>query len=199
MSVFQVNSTADIGSVGMSRFHVQQADGTEMPNGPANVTAAAIMAIYTALKSFFPTAMTYSIQPTYTVLDVASGQVQGSFSYSTVPAPVVGTGVVGTAGGTGARGYWHTSTIVGRRVLRGATYFTPFTAAAYGTTNGIAASAQNTVSTAMLAYINALQAQTLLAVVYHRPAKGATSGGVAGVITGGSCGAQPGSLRSRRM
>jgi hypothetical protein len=51
----------------------------------------------------------------------------------------------------------------------------------------------------MSAYINALEGQSLLPVVYSRPKKGTTSGGVAAIVTGGSCSPQPGSLRSRRM
>jgi hypothetical protein len=198
MSVFQVNSAPDIGSVGISRFHVVQSDGTEMPAGPASVVGAALAVMYGALKAFFPTTMNYQVQPTYTVLDVPSGQVQASLGYTPVPALVTGTGVSGAAGGTGARGYWHTSTVLNRRIIRGATYFTPMTGA-YSTTNGLSSAVQTAVTNAMVAYINALTAQALLPVVYHRPAKGATVGGVAGIIGGASCSAQPGSLRSRRM
>jgi len=200
VSVFQVNSTADIGSIGMSRFHLQNAtDPTSpIPNGVANGVAAAIAALYTALKAFLPTAMAYSVQSTQNIQDVVSGLVQGSFSYPTVPPPVTGTGVGSYAGGTGARGYWHTATVINRRVARGATFFTPFVAAAWGTTGGISSSNQLVVSNAMSAYITAAVAAGGIPVVYHRPAKGTTTGGVAAVITGASCGPQPGSLRSRR-
>jgi hypothetical protein len=199
MSVFQVNSTADIGGIGISRFHVQQADGTLMPNGPAQLFAGYLNTLYTALKAYFPAALAFQVQGAYSVLDVASGQVQGSFSYTPVPAAVVGSGSGNAAGGTGVRGYWHTGTVLNRRVVRGATYFTPCVAAAYSATDGIASGVATTFSAAMATFIASCQGQSLLPVVYHRPAKGATVGGIAAPITGATVGSQPGSLRSRRM
>jgi hypothetical protein len=201
VSTFQVNSTADIGSIGMSRFHLQ--NGTDptspIPNGVANGVAAAIAALYTAIKAFFPTTMSYQVQSTQSIMDVASGLVQGSFSYPTVPGAVVGTGVGTYAGGNGARGYWHTATVINRRVCRGATYFTPFVQAAWSTTGGLTGANSLAITNAMSAYITAAVAAGAIPVVYHRPLKGATTGGIAAPITGASCGVQPGSLRSRRV
>lgn len=200
VSVFQVNSTADIGNIGMSRFHLQNAtDPTSpIPNGVATGVAAAIAALYSAIKTLFPSTMTYQVQSTQNIQDVVSGLVQGSFSYPTPPAGVVGTGSGNYAAGNGARGYWHTATVINRRVARGATFFTPFVSVAWSNVGGITSANSLIVSNAMSAYIAAAVAAGGVPVVYHRPAKGAVTGGVAAPITGASCSTTPGSLRSRR-
>jgi hypothetical protein len=200
MAIFQVNSSADIGSIGMSRYYCQNGtDPTQgVTNGQANAFTAAVAAMYNTLKPFFPSSMGYQLQSTYSVLDVLTGQVQGSLGYSTIPAQVVGTGATGTAGGVGARLYWHTTTIHGRRLIRGAVYLTPFSSNAYASTDGLAGSTITAVQNAGTALINACVTANVIPVVYHRPPKGTFTGGVAAQITGASCTAQPGSLRSRR-
>jgi hypothetical protein len=154
--------------------------------------------MYTAIHTLWPASMTWGVQSTYTNMDVVTALVLGSPGIPSVPGPIVGSGSGSGIGGTGARGYWHTSTNHGRRLIRGATYFTPFTGVAYASNNGLTATATGTVQSAMLAYLTAISAAGLVAVVYHRPAKGTFTGGVAAPITGASCNAQPGSLRSRR-
>jgi hypothetical protein len=94
--------------------------------------------------------------------------------------------------------YWHTTTVHGRRLVRGAVYLTPFVQSAYGTTDGLAAATITKVQNAATALVTACVAANVIPVVYHRPAKGTFTGGVAAQITGASCTAQPGSLRSRR-
>jgi hypothetical protein len=167
-------------------------------NGQAQAYAAAIATFYGAVKAYFPTTMTYQVQSTYTVLDVVTGQVQGSLGYTPVPALVTGTGTGNGPGGTGARVYWHTTTISGRRLVRGATYLTPFTTAAWGTTDGIAPTALGVIQAGASAFLAACVTANVLPVIYHRPAKGTFVGGLAAAITGASLTAQPGSLRSRR-
>jgi hypothetical protein len=200
INVFQVNSSADIGSIGMSRFYCQNGTDPTMAvgSGQANAYAAAIAALYSAVKALFPTAMGYQVQSTYSIYDVVSGLVAGSAGYSTVPAQVVGTGSGAAAGGTGARLYWHTITVHNRRLIRGATFLTPFVAAAYSTTDGLSGTTITTIQTAAATFLTSCGTANVIPVVYHRPLKGEVTGGVAAQITGASCTAQPGSLRSRR-
>jgi hypothetical protein len=154
--------------------------------------------MYSAIKQFYPIGYNIHVENSYTVLDVASANVVASLGFTPSPANVVGTGDTNYASGTGARGYWHTGTVKGRRIIRGATYFTPLCSNAFGATGSTAVALQTQLSAAMLTYVTTLTAATLVPMVYSRPKKGATVGGVAAPITGTSCGPQPGSLRSRR-
>lgn len=198
MAVLQVNLMSDSGGVGISRFHVQNSDNTALPNGPATVVANALAAMYGAVKLFYPTGYHVAIAPTYTIMDVDSAIVHGSLGLSPVPADVIGTGNASYPAGTGCRGYWHTATLKDRRVIRGATYFTPLSDNAYSVSGAVVAAAQTQFTAAMNAYLATLETNALTPVIYSRPAKGEETGGVAALITGASVGSQIGSLRSRR-
>lgn len=199
VAVFQVNTTPDIGGIAMSRFHVMKAGGAQLGPSDANTAAAAIWALYQGAKQFYTTTLGFQFVVAYTEMDVASANIIGQGVVSTPPGALGGTGTGVCVAGTGIRLYWHTSTVKGRRLVRGATYLTPLVNAAYSSTNGINTTAISTVQAAGMSYVNACTTGGLVAVVYCRPAKGATTGGVAAPITAATVGATPGSLRSRRV
>jgi hypothetical protein len=198
VAVFEADMTADIGGVGMSRFHARHSTGGAINDADANTVGAAIAAMYTAVKAFYPSSVTVTVSPVYKLIDETSAGLVGELSMSAPPVPIAGGGVGQYAGGTGARIYWHTGTVKGRRFIRGATYCTPLNTNAYASGGGLAPSIVTAFVAAAGDYANAVTSGGLQPCIYSRPAKGETTGGVAGPITGWTVSAQPGSLRSRR-
>jgi hypothetical protein len=190
--------TGDVGGTGVARFRFIRQDSGNIQGSDAHAAAVAAQNVLGAATQWTPLSVRWDCSPQCNVYDIASGLVQGPLSITSLPAAVVGAGSGTYASGTGARLNWRTSTIVGRRLIRGATFLAPLTGAAFTTGGSVAAATQTQINTGPANYLTAMAAAALEAVVWHRPLKGLTSGGVVGVTFSGLCSAVPSSLRSRR-
>lgn len=188
----------DIGGTGISRFRFVRQDSAAITGTDCNAVAAAAKSMLNALVAYIPTSVTWTCQGQVNVYDVASGLVQGPLVVGSLPATVTGTGGVQFGAGLGARINWKTSTLSGRRLLKGATFVVPFASAGYAASGGILAAALTAGNTAAGGYLTALTTAALYPVIWHRPPKGTHTGGVTGIVYAGIMSAVPAGLRSRR-
>lgn len=188
----------DIGGVGVSRFRFTRQDAGPITGADVNAAAAASHGLFVAAAPYIPTVISWTCQSVCNVYDVATGLVQGPLPVTSVPTTVPGSGGVNFSAGTGGRVNWKTSTLRGRRLMRGTTYLVPLSSAAFTTTGGIGNTVANPISTAATAYLTALTTATLYGVVWHRPLKGQSSGGQTGILYAGLLSNTPSTLRSRR-
>ena len=149
----RVEQSGDVGGLGWSVFHAQNAGGGAFSGGDANSFGAALQSLYFALRALFPTDLTFSVEPIVKMLDVATGHLNSEVPMSSVPVAVVGTATETYAAGTGIRGYWHTGTIRGTRLVRGATFFTPITSNDYTTGGLISTVSTSGTQSAMASWI----------------------------------------------
>lgn len=188
----------DIGGVGVSRLRFVRQDSAAILGADCNAAAAATHGLFAAAGAYTPNVVSWACQPQVDIYDSASGIVAGPLVVTSLPSPVTGTGGANFAAGTGARLNWKTSTLSGRRLLKGALYLVPFATTAMTTSGGISSAMQTAMNNAANAYLIAMEAALLYPVVWHRPAKGASSGGLTGGIYAGILSATPSSLRTRR-
>jgi hypothetical protein len=189
--------TGDIGAQGVSRFRFMRSDAASIGIPDANAACVAVRAMFNTL-SMYPSTLTVAVQPLVETFDVGSALVDGSVVASSSLTPITGTQSSAYAAGIGARLNWHTATIQGRRLLRGATYVVPLASGAFSSTGALSGAIVSQLTGAATTYLAALTTAQLQAVVWHRPAKGMTAGGAAGPIVNGVCSATPSGLRSRR-
>jgi hypothetical protein len=188
----------DIGGVGISRFRFTRQDAGSIMGTDVNAAAAAARALLAAGATYYPTPISWTCQAQVDIYDVASGLVQGPLIVTALPATVNGTGGSSFSAGTGGRINWKTSTLSGRRLLKGATFLVPLSATAFTSNGAVANGTVTAINTAVATYINAMTTATLYPVIWHRPKKGATVGGLTGIVTAGALSATPSGLRSRR-
>lgn len=190
--------SGDYGGVGVSRFRFTRRDSTAITGADVNAVAASARKIFLAAAPYIPSVVGWTCQAIANVYDVDSALVQGPLSISSLPATAQGSASGTWAAGSGCRVNWKTSTIRGRRMLRGATYLIPLAAGGFGSTGAVLSTARSAIDAACATYINELTTAQLYPVVWHRPLKGQTSGGMTGVIFAGLSSPTPSSLRSRR-
>jgi hypothetical protein len=145
-----------------------------------------------------PSNITWSCEPLVNIYDSGTGLVQGPLTVTALPANVSGTPSGSYGGGTGVRINWKTSTLQGRRLIRGSTYLVPLANTAYSGQGGITASIAANLTAACTTYLTAMTTAALYPVIWHRPLKGTFVGGTYGIITAGVASVIPASLRSRR-
>jgi hypothetical protein len=187
----------DIGGSGISRFRFIRNDAGVTTVADCNAAGAAVRALL-ATTTWWPSAITWSIDPAVEMFDIGSALVAGTLTMTTVPASITGTGASTFPAGVGARLNWKTATVSGRRMLKGSSYLVPMATASYASNGGVQASITTALTTAGTNYIAAMTAANLVAVIWHRPPKHTTSGGLVGPITGLSVPLTPAGLRSRR-
>ena len=187
----------DIGGQGISRFRFIRNDAGITTVADCNAAGAAVRQLILAC-GLKPLDTTWTISPTVELYDAGSALVQGALTMSTVPAPVVGTDSQNYAAGIGIRINWKTSTIVGRRLLRGATFLVPMASGVFSASGAVGTGTLSAATTAAGAYVGAMTAANLVPVVWHRPPTGTTSGGVVGPIQAWVVPPRPAGLRSRR-
>lgn len=147
---------------------------------------------FNAIKTLFPSGLTWQVPGSGDTLDDASGALVGGWSGTA--ASVTATGGAGAyAAGCGCYIQWATGAIVGKRRLRGRTFLAPLLASGYDSSGTIAASTISTTTTAI-----ATLAGSSKLVIWHRPGKGLFTGGSSALVTGGNVPDQVTSLKSRR-
>ena len=193
----EVTVSGDIGGLGVSRFRFIRNDAGVLTVADCNAAGAAIRSFLQG-ANFYPNSVSWVIQGTVNLFEIDSALVQGSITMSSIPAAVPGTASGNYPAGMGARVNWKTSQVHGRRLMRGCTFLVPFTTTAYTGQGALTATCSGQVTGAANGYVTAMAAANLVPVVWHRPLKGTTSGGVIGNITGASVPTTPAGLRSRR-
>jgi hypothetical protein len=194
----QVVIQGDIGGRGISRWRfLPSLAGTAPSIADVNAAGAAVRAFYAA-AAFLPTGVSAQVQAAVPFFDVGSALVQGSVSMTTVPNVVSGSLAGNYAAGMGARVNWKTATISGRRLIKGATFVIPMASAEYTSGGALSSTAQTALINAANAYIAAMNTAGTTPVVWHRPPKGTTAGGLVGPINAVAVPSTPAGLRSRR-
>ncbi len=194
----QYHVQGDVGGIGVSRFRFVRQDAGNITGSDANAAAAAARGLFNALTAQTPAAVTWVCGAQVNIYDSASGLVQGPLVVTSLPGTVTGSASGNYPAGMGIRVNWKTSTPVGRRLLRGATFIVPMASAAFTSTGAVSPAIVSSVNGAAAAYLTAMTTATLYPVVWHRPRKGQTSGGVTGIVFSGVASAVPAGLRTRR-
>lgn len=189
--------TGDIGGQGISRWRFVRSDAGPPTVADANAAGAAVrqMLLACGLK---PADVAWSVNPTVELYDINSALVQGALTMTTIPAIVNGTDATNYAAGIGVRINWKTSTIAGRRLLKGATYLVPMASACFSASGAVGPGTVTSATGAAGAYLAAMGVANLVPVVWHRPHKGQTTGGIVGPIQAYKVNTMPCGLRSRR-
>lgn len=190
--------SGDYGGVGVSRFRFTRQDSTGITVSDCNLAAAAAKAIFAAAVSYIPSVVGWTCQPQVNIYEVSTGLVDAPLFLTTIPATAQGSASGTWAAGSGCRINWKTSTVHGRRLMRGALYLVPLAAAGFGSTGAVLSTARTAIDAACATYLTAMAGGQLYPVVWSRPAKGTFSGGTTGIITAGISSPTPSSLRSRR-
>ena len=191
----QVIYSGYTGAPGMAYFHFQGAVPGLFDTADATAAVAAVRAWLLGSASAFSTAVSMQVQPNVEVVDWVTGAliaVRGAVGVTTVPGSA--TGNVTTAQGPLAQLY--TSTVVGRRLLRGRLFLTP------STSSGV--NANGTVLATIIAAVQGASA-TLIGLatvtwsVWHRPTPYSSgANGTVGAVVSVTVPAKVAVLRSRR-
>jgi hypothetical protein len=169
----------------MPGYSLFYATGASDPTGD-------LVTFFNAIKTQFPSPLTWTIPPGGDTLDDATGAINGVWSGA-------GAGIVSAtvgspwAAGTGAWAAWRTGTIVGRRRLIGRTFLCPLLVNAYDSTGTIGSANLAVLSPAVSALATAGKL-----VIWHRPTVASPSSGSSSLIISGTVPDQVTSLRSRR-
>ncbi len=153
-------SGANVVGPGLSTFYSDPANGSPV--------LAPLVSFFTAIRSFFPVGITWTIPDGGDLLNPADGTLTGTWSESG-GAQVTSSGAAAFAAGVGARVVWRTSAIRGGRRVRGSTFLVPLISSQYEANGTIGNTALTTMETA---------AQTLLSAtggalqVWSRPRPG---------------------------
>jgi len=147
---------------------------------------------FNAWSTWIPTGITVTISNTGDLLDVATGQISGTWTDGgTAVATMGGAGVY--AQGVGARVKWSTAGIRNGRRVRGSTFMVPTIGAAQQTDGTPAAAALTAWNTAAQALVTASASEM---VIYSRPTLGVP--GQASVVLSGNVPDAVSWLRTRR-
>jgi len=143
-----------------------------------------------------PTTLSWTFSTDYDVIDVEPGNIINQFSNSAVDYDGIG----GNASNTGSRAMqmyfrFQTDQYRNGRRLAGGTYMGPCSPAIYGSVGEMDATSAADAESAWAAIISGVGPRL---AVYHRPAKGASTGGYYGDVTNIRVKRRGGILRSRR-
>lgn len=151
---------------GVSTFYLESSVSAGWP--------AALVTLYTALKNYVPTGVTWTIPNTVDILDEATGELTGSNTPGGGGSVLSSGGAVDYKPGVGGRLRWGTDGIVGGRRVVGTTFLVPMTS--QETPNGvIQGTTVNNINTAMGVYQSTAG---ISPAVYSRPRAASTVGGV---------------------
>lgn len=184
------------GGPGLSQLHFLGADGMTWGNADTAAALSAAQQFFGSMTNIYASAWKGTVQSTVQVIQADTGQITDEM---TGPTQVDLKGPAGQNFGpvaVGAITSWKTSTLVGRRRLRGRTFLSPLATSAYGPDGLLTSTAQSAIQ----AGANALVAHSDVdLVVWHRPIPFRTgNNGSFGVVKAASVPVQGAILRSRR-
>lgn len=177
-----VDWTTGPGGRGVSIYYTAAAD---------DVTTN-LATFYNAIKGAFPSAVTWSIPSAGDKIDVDTGHLTGTWSGGTA-AVVVGGGASAYAAGTGFYVRWLTGGLRNSRKFAGKSFMVPILASIYDSTGTIDNANLGTFQTAANALVTANKL-----LVYGRPIKPATTGGITNPVTAAVVPDKVTSLKTRR-
>jgi hypothetical protein len=195
-----VDQAGDIGGNGISRFHWVPGDGITVDSELVDGVHDAIHQFYSGLALHLPSSMSYAIQPEVKELDAESGKLLGLVAAGATLADIHGLATANTyPAGVGTRVRWLTGQIVFGRRLSGSLFLVPLASNAYTSAGSLDGAIQGAILASADTLVGNLQGLSCSMIVFHRPPKGATTGGVIAVVQAQSVGTAPASLRSRRV
>lgn len=162
----RVSITGFPGGPGVNTFYFFGSSLSSFNAADAGNARTALETFYTSIKGLYCTGTTLLCDSSMDVLDVSSGQVQGSVSAG-APTGITGSGGITSAPRAAAVCVsWNTGTPVGRRILRGRTFLSPTTFSAWDNAGNVQGSMQTTVTNAANALIANASADLAM---WHRP------------------------------
>jgi hypothetical protein len=139
-------SGAQIVGPGVSTFYAAGATGTGMP--------AALVALFTAIKVYVPSGITWDVSGIGDVITVETGELTGTVAIGGGGTVLSSAGVADYKPGVGMRILWATGGVVGGRRVHGTTFICPLLGSEYP--NGqVSPLTRTAISTAANAYVSA--------------------------------------------
>lgn len=127
---------------------------------------ASIVSFFTAIRSLFPTGITWTVPGGGDLIDELDGSLVGTWTKSGGGTVTSNGGNQAYAAGVGGRVSWRTSAVRGGRRVRGTTYLSPFLTTQYEANGSLAAAGVSTVNTAVGNLLTAMGGDL---VVWSRP------------------------------
>jgi len=122
----------------------------------------------TAVTGLCPAGITITVPPSGDLLDVATGELSGTWAEGTVEIITTSSGV-SYAAGVGMRTVWRTAGVRNGRRVRGSTFLVPLVTSAYQSNGTIVDATAAAVQTAAAALVTASGSSMK---IYSRPAPG---------------------------
>lgn len=148
---------------------------------------------WAAVGNRFPPGITWTTDNTGDLIDVATGELSGTWTDG-VPSTISSSGSGNYAAGVGARASWLTSGIRNGRRVRGTTFLCPLTTACYQSDGTIDGAVLGSLSTAAAALVTNSTGEMR---IYSRPTP--TEPGQSNEVIGATCPDTVSWLRSRRL
>jgi hypothetical protein len=152
----------------------------------------AVQASFNAVKSLLTSSTVVSFPSGGDVLDDVTGIVSSAWS-GTPPASITGTGNANAFNGAGVCVTWNTSTVHGRRLIRGRTFLVPSPTSVADVTGFLTTAGYTTLN----AFGASMAAITNFGV-WHRPPPHTGTGGLFATVTGFHAKNKVAMLTSRR-
>lgn len=133
--------------------------------GVATPNVSDCVAFFTAIRSLFPTGLTWDIPSSGDEIDDATGTLTGGWTGSGGGTVTANGGVTTYAAGTGTRVRWDTLSIVNGRRVRGGTFLAPLLGSSYDSSGTIATASLSTIQTAASTFA----ASGVAKGIWHRP------------------------------
>lgn len=153
---------------------------------------AGVTSFLTSVQSRVPVGVTWAIDNTGELIDIATGDISGTWTDGTAGS-VSGTGTAAYIHGVGARIVWGTAGRTNNRPVHGTTFLCPLTVTQFTTSGDMDPAAATSIQTAALA-LAAVAGGGLR--IFTRPRAGVT--GAAHEITSVSVPTNPAWLRTRK-
>lgn len=186
------------GGPGLTQHMISRQDDTAPTPSDALAACNAVRHLWTSLIAQLPNELTLTVDPQVDLIDETSGQLINTLVATPTPAGVTGTASAGYAAGCGIKITWETGQVANGRRKRAFTYVVPAAGGLYDTDGTLTSSALGSFNTAADNMLNDLNTASLKLNAYHRPAKGASTGGIAYAVSSRTVKDKTAILRSRR-
>lgn len=173
------------GLTGLPGVSVFYSDFGDDPTG-------ALGTFFTAIKSLFPSPLSWSIPAAGDVIEDTTGALTGEWALGT-SATVTANGDSSYQAGGGAYVIWGTGGIRNSRRVRGKTFLAPLSYNQFDSSGTLGTTTRSTLQTAAAAL-----AATDLLVIWSRPIPPSTSNGLSNLVTSANVPDQVTSLATRR-
>lgn len=174
------------------------AGGIWNPTG-AQAAVNAMRAFWFSQVAMLPNELTLTVSPVIDDYDVVTGDLVGSYTAATPPAPVAGGSAGNYAAGAGYKVTWNTGQIRNGRRVRGSTFVVPAASGVYDANGRISTATINSVNGYAATLISALASAETSMGVWSRPWETPNPRtGFATQVVSGACSTKTAILRGRR-